>query len=123
MEQAGQVPTQVRARSGTPVEQITLDGVLAGEVSLDDIRIHPDTLIAQAEVATGALFDVVLANLLAPTIRELAGPLVAALAPAGRLVASGLLRDRWSEATDALAGLRVLEVDEEDDWVAVVLGR
>lgn len=45
---------QVRARSGTPVEDITLDGVLAGEVSLDDIRIHPDTLIAQAEVATRA---------------------------------------------------------------------
>ncbi|MBL8931905.1 MAG: diol dehydratase small subunit [Kineosporiaceae bacterium] len=46
--------SRVRARSGTPVDQITLDGVLAGEVSLDDIRIHPDTLLAQAEVATRA---------------------------------------------------------------------
>ncbi len=91
----------------------------------DRVRATTDPLadVVAAEVATGARFDVVLANLLAPTIRELAGPLVAALAPAGRLVASGLLRDRWSEATDALAGLRVLEVDEEDDWVAVVLGR
>ena len=41
----------VRARSGRPVEAITLAAVTAGEVGIDDIRIHPDTLRAQAEVA------------------------------------------------------------------------
>jgi propanediol dehydratase small subunit len=41
-----------RARSGKDVDELTLDGVLAGEVGIDDIRIHPQTLLAQAEVAT-----------------------------------------------------------------------
>jgi propanediol dehydratase small subunit len=33
------------------VDSLTLEAVLAGEVSIDDVRIHPETLIAQAEVA------------------------------------------------------------------------
>lgn len=41
----------VRARSGKPVDDLTLEAVKAGEVGIDDIRIHPDTLRAQAQVA------------------------------------------------------------------------
>ena len=37
------------ARSGRPVESVTLDAVRDGEVAADDVRIHPDTLLAQAE--------------------------------------------------------------------------
>jgi propanediol dehydratase small subunit len=39
------------ARSGRPVSQITLDAVRAGDIVPDDVRIHPDTLQHQAEVA------------------------------------------------------------------------
>lgn len=39
------------ARSGRAVEDITLDAVRAGDIGPDDIRIHPDTLAHQAEVA------------------------------------------------------------------------
>lgn len=42
------------AKSGRPVDQITLDAVRAGEISADDIRIHPDTLEHQAAVAERA---------------------------------------------------------------------
>lgn len=37
--------------SGRRVGEITLDAVRSGEVGNDDVRIHPDTLAQQAEVA------------------------------------------------------------------------
>lgn len=39
------------ARSGRPVSEVTLDAVRAGEITPDDVRIHPDTLLHQARVA------------------------------------------------------------------------
>ena len=41
----------VRALSGRAVGELTLDAVRQGEVSLADLRIHPETLEHQAEVA------------------------------------------------------------------------
>lgn len=37
-----------RAASGRPVEELTVDRVTDQELSLEDIRIHPDTLLRQA---------------------------------------------------------------------------
>ena len=39
------------AKSGKPVEEVTLDALRAGDLEVDDVRIHPDTLIVQARVA------------------------------------------------------------------------
>lgn len=39
------------ALSGRPVSEITLDAVRRGEVTLPDLRIHPDTLERQAVAA------------------------------------------------------------------------
>ncbi len=74
-----------------------------------------------ALVAAGSRFDLVLANLLAPVVVDLAADLVAALAPEGRLVVSGLLADRWAVATDHLEGLVVEEVTTDEGWAAVTL--
>ena len=41
----------VRALSGRPVGELTLDAVRQGEVGLADLRIHPETLERQAVVA------------------------------------------------------------------------
>jgi propanediol dehydratase small subunit len=41
----------VRALSGRPVAELTLEAVRRGEVGLEDLRIHPGTLERQAEVA------------------------------------------------------------------------
>lgn len=38
-------------RSGRPVDSITLDAVTAGEVSIEDVSIHPDALERQAVLA------------------------------------------------------------------------
>ena len=41
----------VRALSGRPVSELTLDAVRAGELSQADLRIHPETLERQAVIA------------------------------------------------------------------------
>jgi propanediol dehydratase small subunit len=41
----------LHALSGRPVGELTLDAVRRGEVTLPDLRIHPDTLERQAAVA------------------------------------------------------------------------
>ena len=40
-----------RALSGRPLEEITLHQAMADGLSADDVRIHPDTLGYQADVA------------------------------------------------------------------------
>lgn len=39
------------ARSGKQTTEVTLDAIRLGEVTMDDVTIHPDTLVAQAQVA------------------------------------------------------------------------
>lgn len=43
--------SEVRALSGRAVDDLTLAAVRRGEVTLPDLRIHPDTLERQAAVA------------------------------------------------------------------------
>jgi len=47
----GAAMTESRSLSGKPVSDLTLDAVRRGEVSLPDLRIHPETLNHQASVA------------------------------------------------------------------------
>ncbi len=42
---------KVRAHSGRPVSELTLEAVRRGELGLPDLRIHPETLERQAAVA------------------------------------------------------------------------
>ena len=66
-------------------------------------------------------FDVVLANLIASVLIELAPLLAGELRPGGVLVASGIYVDREAAVRDALlaAGLAVTARESEGDWVAV----
>lgn len=72
-----------------------------------------------------APFDLVLANILADPLIELAPALVSVLAPSGRLVLSGFL-DRQVAAVEAAyrrCGLRRLARLEERPWAALILAR
>jgi propanediol dehydratase small subunit len=40
-----------RALSGRPIEELTLEAAVRGDLSPADLRVHPDTLRYQAEVA------------------------------------------------------------------------
>ena len=68
-------------------------------------------------------YDLVLANILAPTLIELSDDLKRVLADDGTLIISGILADRHDHVLQALLPLQVQRVDELDGWVAVTLGR
>ncbi|GIW19872.1 MAG: hypothetical protein KatS3mg065_0168 [Chloroflexota bacterium] len=85
-------------------------------------------LAARIEARRGSLpsgaapFDLVLANLVASILVELAPSLAAELAPGGRLVASGIVDERAAEVEAAFvaAGLAVVERLKDGDWIAFV---
>jgi ribosomal protein L11 methyltransferase len=69
-------------------------------------------------------YDLILTNILADPLIELASALRAHLAPGGRAVLSGLL-DRQAEAVLSAhrrQGLRLLDQAQEGPWMALVLG-
>ena len=72
-----------------------------------------------AEVAE--TYDLVVANILAPTLVALADDLRRVTAPGGRLVVSGILAGRHDHVLAALAPMVVVRTDELDAWAAVEL--
>jgi ribosomal protein L11 methyltransferase len=81
-------------------------------------RIIADTTPA-ADVAGS--YDVVVANILAPTLVELADDLRRLTAPDGHLVVSGILADRHDHVLQSLAPMVVEQTDTLDGWAAVTL--
>ncbi len=66
-------------------------------------------------------FDLVLANILAPTLVALAPDLRRVVRPGGRLVISGILDGHYQHVLDALTPLAVETADTMDGWAAVTL--
>lgn len=66
-------------------------------------------------------FQLIVANLVAPTVVALADFLVGSLAPVGRLVVSGILLRQETLVSDALRtrGLRVRDVRRDGTWVTM----
>ena len=44
-------PELLRTPSGKPITALTMDAVVSGELSAEDLRIAPETLLLQAELA------------------------------------------------------------------------
>lgn len=72
-----------------------------------------------------APYDLVLANILAPTIRVLASALAAQTRPGGTLIASGILEDQADEVSSSLetAGFGPSELRRDGDWTALITVR
>lgn len=70
-------------------------------------------------------FGVVVANIIARVIVDLAPNLVGALADGGRLIVSGVIGEREREVVEALtaAGLRIERVRAMGDWRCIEAGR
>lgn len=81
-------------------------------------RVHVSTT-PLAEV--DADFDVVVANILAPTLIELADDLGRVVAPTGVLIISGILATRHEHVEAALLPLRRTHVESMEGWVAITL--
>jgi ribosomal protein L11 methyltransferase len=68
-------------------------------------------------------FDVVVANILAPVLVDLAADLVRVLGPSGVLIVSGVLADRHEHVEQALTPLTRVARDLRDGWAALTLRR
>ena len=112
-------------RGATPVVGVDTDPD-AIEVAAANARANA----VEVDLRTGSIgtavgpFDVVVANVLTHTIIELAEQLVAAVAPGGHLVTSGIGAERAGRVVDALAaaGLAAPTVRTRGEW-AIVAGR
>ena len=47
-------PERVKGARGKALDDITLASIVAGDVAMDDLRITPEALLAQAEIARAA---------------------------------------------------------------------
>ncbi|MFI5276521.1 MAG: 50S ribosomal protein L11 methyltransferase [Ktedonobacterales bacterium] len=81
--------------------------------------LPPGITILGDEIGT---FDLVLANIIARVITQLAPALLRATRPGGALIASGIIEERRDEAVGALvaAGLRDVREIVENDWVTLI---
>jgi ribosomal protein L11 methyltransferase len=75
--------------------------------------------------ATGESYSLVVANLVAAVLIDLAGPLAAHTAPGGTLLASGIIAGRADQVLDALAAQGfVLDIRLDDgEWTSLRLLR
>lgn len=94
---------------------VTQANALANDVA-DQIDVSTTDL---ADV--DGTYDVVVANILAPTLIALATDLQRVLADGGALVISGILTTAHEHVLAALAPLQVVATDEMDGWSAVTL--
>jgi ribosomal protein L11 methyltransferase len=98
-------------------------------VAADNVRRNG--VARQVELRAGNLLagvgeqaELILANIVAEAIVELAPQVLGHLAPGGRLVASGIVAAKQELVRQALgrAGLAVLEAWREGEWVTLVAG-
>ena len=111
--------------------------VLAIDTEADSIRASRRNLKAaglskQVRILRGTLpqpeavdMDLVVANISAKVLIELAEHMAACLMPGGVLIASGVLEERGDEVREALSavGFRELEVQRSEDWLALCFQR
>jgi ribosomal protein L11 methyltransferase len=115
--------TQANARANGVADRLdarlaTLEGA-AGEPYFP---LPPEVTMLGAEIGT---FDVVLANIIARVIAQLAPALARAVRPGGTLIASGIIAERRHEAEAPLraAGFNDIHDLVEGDWVTLVCRR
>jgi len=99
---------------------------LAIEVSRENARAN--RVSSRLEVSTTPIerlrgsYDLVLANIQAPILAEMAGALRARLAPGGCLVLSGVLLGQQDALCPHFLPLHPKLIAREGEWVAIVLG-
>ncbi len=114
------------ARIGaTDVVAIDTDPEAVRVCRANAVRNGVDHMIAISQTPLSDLvtpFHIVMANILAPVLIDLADHLVRLCEPSGRVVLSGLLDTQVDGVVEALAPLVVKDREDDDGWSALVLG-
>jgi ribosomal protein L11 methyltransferase len=108
---------------GVDIDPIAIEATVA---NARHNRVGKRIRAREGSVPTGeGPFDLVLANLIAGILIELAPSLMEELLPGGTMVASGIFIDREPEVRRALeaAGLEIREAWHDADWVALEASR
>lgn len=106
------------------VSQRSLPGVVRPQPSETSVRRDrdPGTEARSIEgIADTGVFDVVVANILAPVLIELAEDLRSATASDGVLIVSGILAEAHGHVLEALEPMQVVDRLTREGWAAVVL--
>jgi ribosomal protein L11 methyltransferase len=101
---------------------VSLAAIDATEANVARNRV--DHLVEVDTTPVAALdgpYDIVLANILAPTLIQLSAELRRLVAPGGVLIVSGILAARADHVLDALAPMTVTDRVIKDGWAAVTL--
>jgi ribosomal protein L11 methyltransferase len=108
---------------GVDIDPIAIE---ATEANARHNRVNKRIRAREGSVPTDdGPFDLVLANLIAGILVELAPHLADEVAEGGTLIASGIFIDREADVRAALesAGLRIVKAWHESDWVALEAAR
>jgi ribosomal protein L11 methyltransferase len=106
------------------VEAVDIDPDAVGVAMANAERNGVADRVAASAAAVATLdrtFDLVVANLTAATLAGLAADLVAAVAPGGWLLMSGMLAGQWTHVAGRFAALAVVDLPELDGWTGAVL--
>jgi ribosomal protein L11 methyltransferase len=92
---------------------------LEGADSEAYLPLPPEVAFLGADIGT---YDLVLANIIARVIGQLAPALLRATRPGGLLIASGIIEERRDEAVAPLVAAGLTEIREvvENDWVTLI---
>lgn len=114
------------ARLGAQVTALDISDV-AVQVASENVAINDVAdLVAVAEGAIGTVsgrrFDLILANIIASVLADIAKDLTAALKPGGEVLASGIIDERVDLVRSAFtdAGLEIADAISEGDWWLIV---
>ncbi len=112
-------PSQPQRSAASPSRIAGLNANISRQLASQSGVEALDTRVQnQSEVSR---WDIILANLLAETVLDMAPALGRALSTGGALIASGIIVERVEEVTAGLRdqGLSVVERRVSDDWVAL----
>jgi ribosomal protein L11 methyltransferase len=88
---------------------------------VSDGLLVSNTPLAEIAAASPAQFDLIIANILAPALIELAHDMKRSLKPGGHLLISGILATNYDHVLEALLPLEVVAVATKDVWAAITL--
>ena len=110
---------------GTENDPVALEAARRGAALNGLLPDRIELLLVDPEDIPGAPFGIVVANILLNTLVDLAPAIAARVAPAGRLVLSGLLADQGDEVEAAYSacGFRTVGRKQREEWIRVELER